>query len=109
MAVYCWGNTVHGELGLGGIEDEQVWIVRTKQTVAQQKLISLYLPQILLPREMDWCHSSSVQQAACGTTHTLLLTKDGKLFSCGNNDHGQLGHDTDCLPNKRPRTCRFSM
>ncbi|EAT35530.1 AAEL012314-PA [Aedes aegypti] len=87
MAVYCWGNTVHGELGLGGIEDEQV----------------------LLPREMDWCHSSSVQQAACGTSHTLLLTKDGKLFSCGNNDHGQLGHDTDCLPNKRPRTCRFSM
>ncbi|XP_021697448.1 probable E3 ubiquitin-protein ligase HERC4 isoform X1 [Aedes aegypti] len=85
MAVYCWGNTVHGELGLGGIEDEQV----------------------LLPREMDWCHSSSVQQAACGTSHTLLLTKDGKLFSCGNNDHGQLGHDTDCLPNKRPRTCRF--
>ncbi|XP_019534612.2 probable E3 ubiquitin-protein ligase HERC4 isoform X2 [Aedes albopictus] len=81
MAVYCWGNTVHGELGLGGIEDEQ----------------------ILLPREMDWCHSSSVQQAACGTTHTLLLTKDGKLFSCGNNDHGQLGHDTDCLPNKRPQ------
>lgn len=81
MAVYCWGNTVHGELGLGGIEDEQ----------------------ILLPREMDWCHSSSIQQAACGTTHTLLLTKDGKLFSCGNNDHGQLGHDTDCLPNKRPQ------
>ena len=22
--VYCWGNTAHGELGLGGIEDEQV-------------------------------------------------------------------------------------
>ncbi|XP_065086376.1 probable E3 ubiquitin-protein ligase HERC4 isoform X2 [Ochlerotatus camptorhynchus] len=81
MAVYCWGNTVYGELGLGGIEEEQV----------------------LLPREMDWCHASSVQQAACGITHTLLLTKDGKLFSCGNNDHGQLGHDTDNLPNKRPQ------
>lgn len=24
MALYCWGNTAHGELGLGGIEEEQV-------------------------------------------------------------------------------------
>lgn len=24
MSLYCWGNTAHGELGLGGIEDEQV-------------------------------------------------------------------------------------
>lgn len=24
MAIYCWGNTAHGELGLGGIEEEQV-------------------------------------------------------------------------------------
>lgn len=23
--LYCWGNTSHGQLGLGGIEDEQVW------------------------------------------------------------------------------------
>lgn len=24
MALFCWGSTVHGELGLGGIEDEHV-------------------------------------------------------------------------------------
>jgi len=22
--LYCWGSTSHGQLGLGGIEDEQV-------------------------------------------------------------------------------------
>ncbi|XP_055628123.1 probable E3 ubiquitin-protein ligase HERC4 isoform X2 [Toxorhynchites rutilus septentrionalis] len=81
MAVYCWGSTVHGELGLGGIEEEQV----------------------MLPREMDWCHAPTVEKAACGGSHTLLLTKEGKLFSCGNNDYGQLGHDTASLPNKRPQ------
>lgn len=27
MAIYCWGNTAHGELGLGGIEEEQVGII----------------------------------------------------------------------------------
>ncbi|XP_055608814.1 probable E3 ubiquitin-protein ligase HERC4 isoform X2 [Uranotaenia lowii] len=81
MVIYCWGSTVHGELGLGGIEEEQV----------------------MTPREMEWTHSGNLRQAVCGGTHTLLLTQDGKLFSCGNNDHGQLGHDTDSLPNKRPQ------
>lgn len=79
--MYCWGSTVHGELGLGGIEEEQV----------------------MLPREMDWSHATSVYQASCGGSHTLLLTEDGKLFTCGNNDHGQLGHDTNNVPNKRPQ------
>uniref|UniRef100_A0A182QFN5 HECT domain-containing protein n=1 Tax=Anopheles farauti TaxID=69004 RepID=A0A182QFN5_9DIPT len=81
MAVYCWGNTAHGELGLGGIEDEQV----------------------KLPLKMDWSHADDVMQAACGASHTLFLTKEGKMYACGNNDHGQLGHETDTLPNKRPR------
>ncbi|XP_052894618.1 probable E3 ubiquitin-protein ligase HERC4 [Anopheles moucheti] len=87
MAVYCWGNTAHGELGLGGIEEEQV----------------------LVPRKMEWSHAEDVTQAACGTTHTLFLTKEGKIYACGNNDHGQLGHDTDTLPNKRPRMSRFKL
>lgn len=26
MSIYCWGSTMNGELGLGGIEDEQVFI-----------------------------------------------------------------------------------
>ncbi|XP_058054803.1 probable E3 ubiquitin-protein ligase HERC4 [Anopheles bellator] len=81
MAVYCWGNTAHGELGLGGIEEEQV----------------------MVPRKMDWLHAHDIAQAACGASHTLLLVSEGKLYSCGNNDHGQLGHDVESLPNKRPQ------
>ncbi|CAD7081549.1 unnamed protein product [Hermetia illucens] len=78
MAVYCWGNTSHGELGLGGIEDEL----------------------ILTPRKMTWSEAPGLIQAACGCNHTVLLTKAGKTFSCGCNDHGQLGHD---LSRKRPQ------
>ncbi|XP_053673272.1 probable E3 ubiquitin-protein ligase HERC4 [Anopheles nili] len=87
MAVYCWGNTAHGELGLGGIEEEQV----------------------MVPRKMDWSRAVEVTQAACGTSHTLLLTREGKMYACGNNDHGQLGHGSDSLPNKRPRMSRFKL
>ncbi|XP_050097648.1 probable E3 ubiquitin-protein ligase HERC4 isoform X1 [Anopheles aquasalis] len=87
MAIYCWGNTAHGELGLGGIEEEQV----------------------MVPRKMDWMHAKEIARAACGASHTLLLTNDGKMYSCGNNDHGQLGHDVESLPNKRPRMSRFKL
>lgn len=82
--MFAWGSTVHGELGLGGIEEEQ----------------------ILTPRKLEWYGADAVVEIACGESHTLLLTKDGKVYSCGNNDYGQLGHDQ---PRKRPRMSIFSM
>lgn len=30
---------------------------------------------------------------ACGESHTVVITRGGELYSCGNNDFGQLGHD----------------
>jgi alpha-tubulin suppressor-like RCC1 family protein len=29
---------------------------------------------------------------ACGNNHTLAVAEDGKLYACGSNDFGQLGH-----------------
>ncbi|XP_033158858.1 probable E3 ubiquitin-protein ligase HERC4 isoform X2 [Drosophila mauritiana] len=76
--LYCWGSTSHGQLGLGGIEDEQ----------------------ILTPRQIPWTPDTVVQQVACGHRHTLFLTATGKVYACGSNDYSQLGHD---LPTKRPQ------
>lgn len=76
--MFAWGSTVHGELGIGGIEDEH----------------------ILIPRAVPWHLADQVTIVACGANHTLLLTDGGKVFSCGSNDYGQLGHD---LPRKRPQ------
>ncbi|EDX08786.1 probable E3 ubiquitin-protein ligase HERC4 isoform X2 [Drosophila simulans] len=76
--LYCWGSTSHGQLGLGGIEDEQ----------------------ILTPRQIPWTPDTAVQQVSCGHRHTLFLTATGKVYACGSNDYSQLGHD---LPTKRPQ------
>ncbi|KAH8259636.1 hypothetical protein KR026_008191 [Drosophila bipectinata] len=80
--LYCWGSTSHGQLGLGGIEDEQ----------------------ILTPSQVPWTPDSAITQVACGHRHTLFLTASGKVYACGSNDHSQLGHD---LPTKRPRMSPF--
>ncbi|XP_057653179.1 probable E3 ubiquitin-protein ligase HERC4 isoform X1 [Diorhabda carinulata] len=80
--MYGWGSTINGELGLGGVEEEH----------------------ILAPTNLDWYLANTVVKAALGNYHTLLLTKDGKVYSCGSNDYGQLGHNQT---RKRPRMSLF--
>lgn len=39
------------------------------------------------------------KSVSCGTSHTLVLNVSGRLFACGNNDHGELGtrnNESDC-------------
>ena len=67
---FCWGNTSEGQLGLGGIEEEQ----------------------IPTPRALTFFNEKYISGIACGRDHSLFIMKDGTLYSCGNNDYGQLGH-----------------
>lgn len=69
--MFCWGSTIHGELGLGGIEDENIFI----------------------PREVDFRKANDIEQIACGDNYTVAITREGQVYSCGNNDYGQLGHE----------------
>lgn len=36
-------------------------------------------------------NGTAVVSVACGEKHTLILADDGKMWSVGGNDHGQLG------------------
>lgn len=74
----CWGSTKHGQLGLGGIEDEV----------------------IISPVENKYfANKARLKQVACGVNHTSFLLDDGTVYTCGNNDCEQLGHDG---PMRRP-------
>lgn len=99
MACWVWGNTIHGELGLGGIEEDSVSeFFSNVYKILFPFLLSLL--QILSPRVLLHDCTQDVEQVACGISHTVWLTKEGKVFSCGNNDNGQLGHGNSW---KKPR------
>uniref|UniRef100_A0A0P5J2E5 E3 ubiquitin-protein ligase HERC3 n=1 Tax=Daphnia magna TaxID=35525 RepID=A0A0P5J2E5_9CRUS len=68
--MYCWGSMKHGELGLGGLEEEI----------------------ITQPRISPFALADKIVQVGCGDNHTVLVMEDGKLYSFGSNDFGQLGH-----------------
>eukprot|EP01105_Mastigella_eilhardi_P011610 TRINITY_DN2673_c0_g1_i1.p1 TRINITY_DN2673_c0_g1~~TRINITY_DN2673_c0_g1_i1.p1 ORF type:complete len:1158 (-),score=253.47 TRINITY_DN2673_c0_g1_i1:56-3427(-) len=63
---HAWGVNTAGQLGIGDTTD------RREPT------------QVYELRD-------HVKEVACGTKHTLFLTLDGRVFSCGDNSCGELG------------------
>ena len=61
--VYCWGKNTDGQLGVGNTDD-------------------VYLPYKSLTCPDD------VVDIKCGSEHTLLLTSNRYVYSCGTNQFG---------------------
>lgn len=68
--VFAWGSHKDGQLGLGGIEEAQM----------------------LIPTELTTFCNRPIKHIACGQEHTIFVMEDGTVYTCGNNDRGQLGH-----------------
>lgn len=64
--VYAWGCNAAGQLGN-----------RTLRPAS-------------LPTEVVDLQGHGVCQVACGPTHTLFLCRDGLVYGCGSNEHGEL-------------------
>ena len=71
--LFVWGKASSGQLGLGSNEEDL----------------------IEFPTEAPHYEgfTSKIQDVACGNAHTAFLTNDGVVYTCGNNDFGQLGHN----------------
>ena len=56
-------------------------------------LLHVCIFQVERPTVIPGLDGKTVDQIECGEFHTLLLLNTGELYSCGNNENGQLGHN----------------
>ncbi|XP_061191320.1 probable E3 ubiquitin-protein ligase HERC4 [Saccostrea echinata] len=68
--VFGWGSSHDGQLSIGATDEGNV----------------------LSPKEIPSLQKLEIKEIACGEKHTLIVTKGGELYSCGSNEHGELGH-----------------
>ncbi|BBN20285.1 hypothetical protein MPTK1_8g17940 [Marchantia polymorpha subsp. ruderalis] len=66
--VYGWGRGEHGRLGFGDDKSSK-----------------------MVPAQVNLLEDEFIIQISCGGTHSVALTKDGRMFSFGRGDHGRLG------------------
>lgn len=50
---------------------------------------------VFLPKPIRGLSGVGITRLACGDTHTLAVASNGRLFSFGRNQNGQLGIGTD--------------
>ena len=75
VEIYVWGHAASGQLAVGETDDD-----------------------IKLPKRVPYYEgfTPKVVDIACGSRHTVFLTNDGMVYTCGSNDFGQLGHGKVC-------------
>jgi alpha-tubulin suppressor-like RCC1 family protein len=71
--VYSCGHNGQGQLGHGTIGTDSITPTEIR---------------------LDGFNQSNIISIAGGAAHSLFLTSNYKVFSCGHNGHGQLGHGT---------------
>lgn len=66
---FAWGQSRWGQTGTGSCED------------------------VLTPLMIEELKDEYIVQVACGSRHSMTLSRSGAVFSFGNGEMGQLGHD----------------
>ena len=72
--VFSWGINNKGCLGFPQDKD-----VKTPQ---------------LIERDSSEILFDSIKDIACGGTHSMALSEEGRTYSWGNGDNGRLGHNS---------------
>uniref|UniRef100_A0A3Q2FPX5 RCC1-like domain-containing protein n=1 Tax=Cyprinodon variegatus TaxID=28743 RepID=A0A3Q2FPX5_CYPVA len=74
--VFGWGGNDCGQLGLGDSEGDNFILNRNT------------------PTSVSYLNMKKVVHISCGKEHTVVLTKDGVVFTFGSGKYGQLGHNS---------------
>lgn len=72
--MFCWGHAEYNQLGITPADGSD--------TINEPTQINAFS---LLP---------PIKDVVCGEDHTVFVCCNGSVYSCGRNDHGQLGHDS---------------
>ncbi|XP_029010158.1 probable E3 ubiquitin-protein ligase HERC4 isoform X2 [Betta splendens] len=75
-------------------------------TLLSDKGCVLCVEAALPPRPLEGLHNIVVSQVACGSQHSLALTKDGRVYTWGQGSRGQLGLGTRRLGASPPQHLR---
>lgn len=59
---------------------------------------------MIKPTLTKWKESNHLKSVAAGEFHSLYLSNAGHVYSCGSNDVGQLGRQTENQEGKSPGT-----
>jgi ubiquitin-protein ligase E3 A len=108
---YTWGDNASGQCGQAFPKSLRVPVMVKLPSHGNNSGTELLPPPLshwrLLPQthdgDGDECDTTtlsipdeiSIDRAACGSDHTVLVTKSGSLFIFGNNAMGQLGVDSN--------------
>ncbi|KAI4366753.1 hypothetical protein MLD38_022588 [Melastoma candidum] len=68
--VFGWGRGEHGRLGFGDNDKSSK----------------------MVPQKVHLLAGEDTVQVSCGGTHSVALTREGRMFSFGRGDHGRLGY-----------------
>lgn len=70
--VWTWGSNAQGQLGDGSMVDQSNYPIQMKG-------------------EYGDAYIDSITQVSCGYYHSVMLRSDSTVWTCGDNDAGQLG------------------
>lgn len=80
--VYLWGENAGGGILGGGVDSS--------------RSDGGYNLDALLPKALESAMVLDVQYIACGGRHAAVVTRQGELYSWGEERGGRLGHGVDC-------------
>jgi alpha-tubulin suppressor-like RCC1 family protein len=99
--VYSWGYNYFGQLGLEYTENYHNLFKTRSLKEKEPKIVNIK------PENNDLVFITKI---SCGSNHSLLLSKDGNIYSFGDNKFGQIGNNNlrnQLIPQKISSSVKF--